>query len=191
MKNVMAATAALFLLVNVNAATVAANRLKKESAPRSPISNHSKKEMRKQFREEKRNEINDLSKLHFERDFGNGKEAIWNKSPNFDEAVFMQDGNEVTAYYDRSTELVGTTMVKSFNDLPLAAKEYLEKHYSDYTKEEVIFFDDNELNETNMNLFDTPFEDEDNYFVQLSKGDKQIILRVNMEGEVSFFKTIR
>ncbi|MBI3720137.1 MAG: hypothetical protein HY252_16275 [Sphingobacteriales bacterium] len=189
MKNVMAATAALFLLVNVNAADITANRFKKESASHSPITNHLKKELRKQFREEKRNEINDLSKLHFEQDFSNAK-AVWNKSPNYDEAVFMQDGNEVTAYYDGTTELVGTTMVKSFNDLPLAAKEYLEKHYSDYTKDEVIFFDDNELNETNMNLYDTPFEDEDNYFVELSKGDKKIILRVNMEGQVSFFKNI-
>jgi len=41
-----------------------------------------------------------------------------------------------------------------------------------------------------MILYGIQFEDADNYFVELSKGTKKIVLQVNTDGVVFFFKQL-
>ena len=41
-----------------------------------------------------------------------------------------------------------------------------------------------------MWLFDTEFQDEDSYFVEVKKGDSDQVLRVSLTGAVSFFKKL-
>ena len=53
-----------------------------------------------------------------------------------------------------------------------------------------MFFDDNELNETDMILWAIQFDDKDLYFVELAKDANKIIVMCNLEGEVSFFKQL-
>ena len=52
-------------------------------------------------------------------------------------------------------------------------------------------FDDNEFNETDMVFYGSSFEDADNYFVQLEKTDKNIVIKVTPEGVVSYFTQIK
>jgi len=75
-------------------------------------------------------------------------------------------------------------------DLPAPARKYIEKHFNDYTTGTVILFDDNEYNDSPMELYETPFDGEDNYFVELSNNNKKIVLQIGMDGMVSFFKDI-
>ena len=56
---------------------------------------------------------------------------------------------------------------------------------------DVLFFDDNEYNETDMELFGVQFETADNYFVELTKGDKKEVVKVDTSGEVYHFTTIK
>ena len=42
-----------------------------------------------------------------------------------------------------------------------------------------------------MTLYGTQFDDEDSYFVEMQKGDKKIVLKVKMDGEVFFFKQLK
>jgi hypothetical protein len=51
----------------------------------------------------------------------------------------------------------------------------------------VILFDDNEANGTDMVLYSGSFEDEDNYFPVLTNATMEPILKVAMNGDVSFF----
>jgi hypothetical protein len=74
--------------------------------------------------------------------------------------------------------------------MPDNARKCIEKHYSDYTTQSVILFDDNEYNSSDMILYGNAFEDADNYFVELSNNNRKIVLQVNMEGLVTFFKDI-
>ncbi len=62
--------------------------------------------------------------------------------------------------------------------------------YKDYTIGPVVFYDDNEANSTDMILYGEQFEDADNYFVELSKGTKKIVVQVSPEGVVYFFKQL-
>lgn len=149
-----------------------------------------KKEAREEKRETRKSEVAYQSKQQFERDFNNAKNVQWKVTKNFDEATFNNNGITTTAYYDAGSQLVGTTTRKSFSDIPMKAQQHIKEYYKGYKTGEVIMFDDNEANETDMVLYDTSFEDADNYFVSLKNNKEAIILKVNMEGEVSFFKKV-
>ena len=136
-------------------------------------------------------EINSMAKDNFVKEFGNIPNVKWVRSANFDEATFLQKGKEMKAYFGYDGKFVGTTTHVTFADLPASAQSEIKTRYKDYTIDPVIvFFDDNELNETDMLLYDTQFDDADNYFVLLTKGSKKIILQVNTEGTVFFFKEL-
>ena len=150
-----------------------------------------KKEERKMLRKLRREEVSQLSKTNFFTDFGNIPVISWEATGFFDEATFSKDGQIVTAFYDDKSMLVGTTVDKEFADLPGAARQYINEKYSDYTVSDVLFFDDNELNETDMILYGQQFDDEDSYFVELKKDNKKIVLQVNMDGHVSYYTRLK
>ena len=150
-----------------------------------------KKEEKKELRAFKGTEVNYQAKQQFLKDFGDVNVTSWERTYDFDKATFTKDGQIMSAYYDIDANLIGTTMDKTFDDLPAKAQKYINSKYGSYSKSGVIFFDDNEFNETDMVLYNQPFEDADNYFVELQKDSKEIILRVNMNGDVSFFKQLK
>lgn len=148
------------------------------------------KEARKEKRKLEGEEVSTLAKDHFYTDFGQISDAKWVKGPEFDEVTFTKDGGALTAYYDYSSKLVGTTSNKKWTDLPAKAQKEIEKQYKGYVTGAIVLFDDNEANDTNMYLFGNQFEGEDHYFVTVSKDNKEIILMVKTDGEVSYFKQI-
>lgn len=159
-------------------------------------SGNDKKEMNRELRREerdvKRNEMVESYQANqaFLRDFKDAKDVTWKVTPIFEEATFDQDGATTTAYYDFDDELVGTTTLKTFDDIPATAKEFIQKHYAGYAPGEVVLFDDNEANDTDMELYNTIFDDEDNYFVSMKNAKETIVLKVNMNGDVSYFKKL-
>lgn len=137
-------------------------------------------------KKETRWEPNGAIEFQFSKDFPNAKNVTWTFG-KFVEATFFDNDVTKTAYYDDEDNLVGTTNEVDVSALPEKARDHIYKVYPGYTIERVVFFDDNEANETDMSLFDQSFEDEDNYFPLLTNGSKQIILKVSPEGKVSFF----
>jgi hypothetical protein len=134
--------------------------------------------------------VSEQAKAHFIADFGNIPDVQWKRSVNFDEAVFTKNGKQMTAWYDFGENLVGTTAKVSFADVPANGREAIKAKYKDYTAETVIYFDDNEVNETDMILYNQQFDDADNYFVELVKVNSKIVVRVNTRGEIFFFKQL-
>ena len=130
-----------------------------------------------------------LIEFQFSQDFPNAKNVTWT-SGELVEATFLDNTVLKTAYYDRDDNLVGTTTDVDASDLPEKARDHISKIYPGYTIEKVVFFDDNEANDTDMFLYNQSFDDEDNYFPLLSNGSKQIILKVSTEGRVSFFEQL-
>lgn len=145
---------------------------------------------RKELRKLEGSVVSEMTKNAFYADFGNIKNVTWKRDVYLDEAVFAKDGKEMKAYYDFNSKLVGTTSMKTFADIPQTAQKEIKNKYKGYTIGEVVFFDDNEANDTDMLLFGTQFEDADNYFVELSKANENIILQVNALGEVFYFEKL-
>lgn len=151
-----------------------------------------KKSDKKELRKLEGKEVSYQSNQQFLTDFSNATIIRSRRSRNFDEFTFKNStGAIVTAYYDDQANLVGTTQMKKFKDLPEKARIALKKDYKDYTIGKVIFFDDNEANETDMILFDTQFDDADSYFVVLKKENQRTILQVGVDGSVTFFTKMK
>lgn len=134
--------------------------------------------------------VSDVAKSHFYSDFGNMADVQWKRTPYFDEATFTKDGKQMIAYYDYDENLVGTTSIAKFSDLPASGQKEIQKIYKGYKIGPVIFFDDNEANDTDMLLYGTQFEDEDSYFVELTKANNKLVVHVTPDGNVYYFKQL-
>jgi hypothetical protein len=134
--------------------------------------------------------VSNLAKNNFYKDFGDVPGVQWRRIDNFDEAAFTKDGKQKKAFYDSDGVLVGSTTPASFSDLPASAQKVIGKRYKDYTVEKVVFFDDNEHNDTDMIMYGGQFADEDNYFVELARPSNKIVLQVNLEGTVFYFSEL-
>lgn len=133
--------------------------------------------------------VSNLAKENFIADFGDMKNVKWKRDGLFDQATFTKkDGKVYSAFYDFDSNLVGTTHDVTFAEIPAIGQKEIKKEYKDYKIGPAIFFDDNDANESDMLLYGVQFADEDNYFVELTKGTKKIILQILSSGEVFFFK---
>ena len=145
-----------------------------------------KKELRKERRAENRKLVSGFIMDQFARDFPAADNVIFCKTKNFDEVSFTQDGKELTAYYDANSKLVGTTEQLTLAALPENAQKKITEKYAGYSITDVIKFDDNENNDTGMILNGTALGDADNYFAELKNGDKAMVVKIDMTGDVSF-----
>jgi hypothetical protein len=135
--------------------------------------------------------VNVIAKENFIADFPEAKNVNWKRADFFDRVEFVnKEGKITTAFYDIAGKLVGCTMNVTFSDLPAKSQKDIKEKYKDYTIGQVLFYDDNENNDTDMFLYGAQFGDADNYFVELSKGTNKIVLQVDPEGAVFFFKNL-
>lgn len=190
MKQFIMVSALAMVMATVNAQNDITSLKQNEKALKQQraILEKEKKETRKEVRKLEGKEVSVFTKDEFRKDFGDIAVSRWERTAAFDKAWFVKEGHELTAYYDHHSKLVGTTEEKTFADLPALAQKTIDTKYKDYTTEKVIWFDDNEVNEADMILFNNPFEDEDCYFIVLKKDSNEIILQSDMNGEVRFFK---
>jgi hypothetical protein len=136
--------------------------------------------------------VGEQAKTSFSNDFMGAKNVESKRIDTFDEFKFTgKNGKQMKAYYDYEGKLVGTTENMTFADLPATAQKDIKARYKDYTIGQVFFFDDNEANQTDMIFYSKQFDDADNYFVELIKGTKKIILQVNTEGAVFFYTELK
>lgn len=182
------------LIVAVSASAQDTDTLKsdlKKEKQEKKMAKKANTQNRKALRKLEGPDVSYQAKQSFEVDFPHATAVSWQRDGAYDKVTFMQNSQSMAAYYDFDAKLVGTVTDKQYSDLPVAAQKYIEKKYADYTKGKVIYYDDNEFNETDMILYGTQFEDEDNYFIELSRKGKTIVLQVTPEGEVFFFADVK
>jgi hypothetical protein len=156
-----------------------------------------KKEVKKEVKSERvalrkleGNTVSELAKSNFNVDFPNASGAQWKRVDTFDEVQFTLNGVSMKGFYDGTGTLVGTTQSKTFADVPAKGQKEIKEKYSGYKIGPVTFFDDNEANETDMIMWGLQFDDEDLYFVELTKGASTLVVKVDSYGAVSFFKKL-
>lgn len=136
-------------------------------------------------------EIPGITKSRFFENFGDVPGVHWERQDYFDVATFTKDGQAMKAYFDTESQLVGTVNQETVNEIPYKAKLHIQKEYPDYTLGDVILYTDNQEQESNIYLFGSEMESANNYFVELTNGNKRIVLKVSPEGEVYFFKELK
>jgi hypothetical protein len=169
----------LFVTVDLSQAQVIKNEFKK-----------GKKVEHRALRKLIGTNINVVSKSSFVKSFGKLSDVVWKRTVFFDEATFKEGGHNLTAYFDEFGKLVGTTSVVAFADIPVLAQKKIAKNYKYARIGKVTYFDDNELNNTDMMLFGIQFVDTDKYFVEMMQGAKRFILDCDSKGNVTLFKQL-
>jgi hypothetical protein len=115
----------------------------------------------------------------------------WERQDYFDVATFTQKDQQMKAYFDIDGELVGTSIHTNMKALPAKAQSEIAKTYPGYAVADVILYDDNEEQISDIILFGTQFESTDNYFAELRKDNRRVIVKVTPEGQVSLFKELK
>lgn len=189
MKKLFLLTAVSFMVATaVNAQTTPASLKKEIRLDKKDGQKMDEKKERKALRKLNGTEVSYQSNQAFAKDFGNITPISSERLDNFDEFTFTtKNGISKSAFYDTDAKLVGTLENKTFADLPAKCQEDIQKYYADYTPGNVVFFDDNKLNGTDMILYGLQFDDVDSYFVEMRKGTKTIVLQVMTDGDVHFF----
>ena len=147
--------------------------------------------MKRDLTEMELKNFSNQTRANFYSDFGYIPISNWEVTDLFDKISFMKNDVMCTAYYDANSELVGTISNAPVTDLPAHALQDINKKYKGYTIGNVVFYDDNESNETDMMYYGQQFDDEDKYFVELQNDKEKIVVQVNTVGEVSFFRTLK
>ncbi len=176
--------------VFAQAASVLKKDIKKLNKQETVLKEKKKKD-RITLRKLEGKEVSVQSKNQFYADFGDIKGVTWNRDNYYDVATFTQDGKQTKAFYDPEAELIGTIQAAKLTDLPASARKQIKKDYPNDAIDRVIFFDDNESNDTDMLLYNSQFEDEDSYFVELSGKGERIVLHVTEDGNVLFFANLK
>lgn len=148
------------------------------------------KVVKKELKELEGSDVSKRIKESFYDDFGNTTDVIWERSDLYNVATFTIDGISKKAYYD-DMDLIGTTWVVTFADLPEIAQEKINDKYQDYEIGDVVFYNDNESVDVDFFIFESQFKHQNSYFVELTKESSHIILSVDSDGDVSFFKNMK
>jgi hypothetical protein len=184
MKKIILATSVWILASSICIAAGPGSQARKEAR-------RERKELKKEKKAESKTEVSYFTEMHFSSDFPGAQNVVFGKTKHFDEVTFVYGNQVMRAYYDGSNNLIGTTESMPVSALPAAAQKKIAKKYPGYEIRHVILFNDNEENTTDMILFGNTFEDEDNYFAELTKGNHDIIVKADMRGEVSLFKELK
>ncbi len=154
------------------------------------------KELKKEIKEEKEStklveNISQSTMNKFEMNFPKAKNVAWSVPGNeFVKVDFTYKNKPRMAFYDFENKLIGTGHYSDYSAIPDKAQKRIAKEYKDYTPVKTMWFDDDESNQNNMDLLGIPIAD-DGYFVQMKNGNKQIVLQVDTDGEVSYFSDMK
>lgn len=151
--------------------------------------NPAKKAHRKELRILRENEISYKSSEAFALNYPNIKPTSTEKVDNLDKINYTLYGKNLSDFYDENAKLVGTVEVKSYMDLPEKSREFISKKYPGYIPTNVIYLDNNEPSQIGLFLYNYEM-DQDSYYVEISKGNKTIVLQVKNDGYVDMFTRV-
>ena len=151
--------------------------------------------LKDQNREEKREvraveNISSATMSLFAIDFPKAKNVSWMSTEGYTEADYNMGKSQMMAFFDFDNKLIGTAKYVDYNTLPAVALKDIAKHFKGFVAKQVLFYDDNEANETNIDMFNQSI-DQDAYFALMDRGNKEIVLQILPDGEVAYFDSVK
>ena len=128
------------------------------------------------------NDADPAIESQFRADFPDATNVHFTRAKGLNVVSFTQDKETVSAYYDSRDQLLGTIHKQSFADLPDNAQNEIQHKYHGFSAANIVRFDDNQSQHTEMILYGVSLDDADNYFVELKNDSKTIVLKVDLTG---------
>lgn len=163
--------------------------LKKRSAKTKNITNEKtiKREDKERRKEKDALEVSSAVMNSFYNQFPDAEIVKWSKIEGYAVADFISGNSARMAFFDYNNQLVGTGKYISYNRLPKNSIMEIHKNYNNYAPDSVIQYDDNELNDNDLNLFGVTLDSDGYYALMKNKSNgKEIVLQITPQGDVSF-----
>lgn len=119
------------------------------------------------------NKINAGIRNSFTSSYSDASNVTWTLKAAFAQVDFELNGKKLSAYYEPSGELIGTSEKISVDELPVNAKRSFAKKYAGYTVNEAIKFTSS---------------DEVAYYISTVNGGKSQIIKLYDTGYVSVLR---
>lgn len=117
----------------------------------------------------------------FNADFKGAKNAVWTVTSNCQKVTFTIDGAQKTAFYDLQGKYMGSTQNITIQDIPYYAQESIDGDYKGYTVGQVFKYESN----------GTGDQPRVTYFVDLKKGNSELVIKVANGDKPELFKTVK
>jgi hypothetical protein len=114
----------------------------------------------------------------FKSDFKDADNTVWSITESFQKVHFTERNKIYTAFYNLDGDYLGLTENVNYNRIALPARKEIADEYKDYKVMDVIKYNTNTTKEPTA------------YFVDLQKNNREILLKVSADNEVSYFKDI-
>lgn len=109
----------------------------------------------------------------FNKEFADAKEVTWTVSATYYRAAFVYNNQYISAFYDKSGELLALTRNISSQNLPLKLQTQLRNDYSEYWISD---------------LFEVSNDQGTQYYITLEKADAKLVLRSADNTDWDIFK---
>lgn len=167
-----------------------ATMFKKKLSKNNSTSNEKtikREEKEKRRKEKDALEVSSAVMNSFYSQFPDAEIVNWSKIKGYAVADFYSGNSERMAFFDFNNQLVGTGKYISFNRLPKNSIKEIKKNYNNYAFDSVIQYNDNELNDNDLNLFGITLDSDGYYALMKDKSNgKEIVLHITPQGDASF-----
>ena len=126
------------------------------------------------YSEKKEAKVTTSLQSKFETTYAGATNVTWTVNDKFQKASFTLNGVQMTAFYDLNNDYVATTHPTKADVLSTVALNRISKAYKGYEIGKVIEYD----NGSKV------------LFVDLKKGEKEVLVRVMPNNSVYFFKQL-
>lgn len=125
--------------------------------------------------EGKEAKISGTVKVKFTSAYADAENVVWSATPKFKKATFVQDGAQVTVFYNRLNEYVATTQLITVTQLPATAIKNLIKYYPGYQMGEIIKYTGAD----------------EAFFVNLRNEKENFLVKITGDATVGYFKDLK
>ncbi|HUZ61138.1 MAG TPA: hypothetical protein VMU83_20350 [Hanamia sp.] len=116
------------------------------------------------------------------------KNVKWSNIDGYTAIDFTKGSSMRVALYNINGNLIGTGSNISYNALPKESFKEINKYYKNYVPEETIHYSENGLNGNGLNMYGTTTTGNGYYaLMKDKKNNKEILLQISPNGEVSYY----
>ncbi|RKR83854.1 hypothetical protein BDD43_4069 [Mucilaginibacter gracilis] len=128
----------------------------------------------------------------FAYDFKDAKDIVWKVDANCQKADFISNGQKYTAFYSVTGEYMGITRAITITSIPAAAQKEIATQYAGYQVGEVIELQPKATSTSALEPYASSNADETKvFFVDLKNEKEEILVKVNSNSDVYFFKQVK
>ncbi len=135
-------------------------------------------------------EVSYFAENNFQSKYQAAVNVKWTVTNQFQKAAFTMNGVKMAAFFDANGDYIATTQYVGVEKLPAVSKGKLKKFYGDYSVGEVVRYDFDGQEDSNLYMLTGKRNYNTIYFASLKNGKEEMVVKITPDGDVSFLKDL-